>query len=114
MSELISDNFYYSSRDISCRKPFGAIVSGKRIEFNFYAKFGVYVNEVYLVINLDGQEEEYVRLKFKENKDGMSRFSVSRRFDIFITFRSIRSSADSNSIREGMPSLPTRARTRIR
>lgn len=86
MSELISDNFYYSSRDISCRKPFGAIVSGKRIEFNFYAKFGVYVNEVYLVINLDGQEEEYVRLKFKENKDGMSRFSVSRRFDTGLYF----------------------------
>lgn len=86
MSELTSDIFYYSSRDLSCRKPFGAIKSGKRIEFNFYAKFGVYVNSVYLVINPDGQEEEYVKLKFKENKDGRSRFSVSRKFDTGLYF----------------------------
>lgn len=77
----INELFYYCSRDEKCKSPFGAVKCNHRINFTFFAKYGVYVDRIMLVIAKDGGEKEYHRMKFKDNKDGYSIFTLSIRPD---------------------------------
>ena len=68
--------FYYNSRDTRCKSEFGAVKSGKRIDYSFYAKYGVYVDRVYLVIQRDGEDNVWHRLDFVANSGGYTQFST--------------------------------------
>lgn len=69
--------FYYNSRDLNFKKPFGAVASGKKIEFNLLARDGIYVESIYLVITKDGEEDCYYQMNFAEKKDSSSVFNLT-------------------------------------
>lgn len=70
-------NIYFDSKDIACKKPFGAVKSGEEIEFNVFCEVGVFVESIHLIIREDSQvEAKSYQLDFISNKDNYSKFST--------------------------------------
>ena len=68
--------FYYNSRDLKYKKPFGAVVCGKQIDFTLEAKDGIFVESVYLVLTKDGEEDCYYQMNYASSKDATSVFNL--------------------------------------
>lgn len=71
-------NFYYDSKSTDCKKPFGAVMQGQTVEFYTYAKDGVFINSVCLVMveDLSGDIKKYpLSYLFKFN--GESKFGCT-------------------------------------
>lgn len=68
--------FYFDSRDEDCKRPFGAVREGDKLDIYAYAQDGVYVNCVRLVICNDGSGDVItVPLSYLGKKDeGTSKF----------------------------------------
>lgn len=68
--------FYYNSRDINCKNPFGAVACGKTITFRLVAKDGVFVEDIFLVLTKDGEEDCYYKMEYVESQEAQSFFEV--------------------------------------
>lgn len=73
--------FYYNSRDIKYKKPFGSVASESEVRFRIEAKDGIYVNNIKLVLTLDGGEDVYYTMDFVEKKKHISVFEVKFKID---------------------------------
>ena len=69
--------FYYNSRDINCKKPFGAVVSGKKVDFKLFAHDGIFVEGVDLVLTKDGEDDCYYAMTYVGKQDNSSVFELS-------------------------------------
>ncbi len=73
--------FYYNSRDLKYKKPFGAVSCGKQIDFRLEAKDGIFVESVYLVLTKDGEQDVYYQMNYGEKEGGVSVFDLSLKID---------------------------------
>lgn len=62
--------FYFDSRSKDCKRPFGAVKEGSKLDFNTYAQDGVFINSVVLALTDDatGQITRY-QLEYKGKSD---------------------------------------------
>lgn len=68
--------FYYNSRDLNCKKPFGAVACGKKIYFKVQAKDGIFVENIYLVLTKDGEDDCYYQMNYTGTENNNSVFEL--------------------------------------
>lgn len=69
--------FYYNSRDLKYKNPFGAVACGKQIDFKITARDGIFVESIYLVLTKDGEDDCYYQMNYQGAEDGHSVFALS-------------------------------------
>lgn len=70
--------FYFDSRSKDCKRPFGAVQEGSRLDFNTYAQDGVFINGVVLTLTDDatGIATRYPLEYAGKSDENTSRFHV--------------------------------------
>lgn len=73
--------YYYNSRDLECKKPFGAVKDNEKIEFTFFARNGVFVHKVFLVLTKDEEDPVYYEMGFESQEEAQSIFKLELKID---------------------------------
>ena len=68
----------YDENSVDCKSPFGAVQAGRKVTFCVFAKDGVFVNRINVIIASDDGESLVVSpLSYVDKTDGVSRFCGS-------------------------------------
>ena len=72
----------YDENSVQCKSPFGAVKAGAKVAFTVFAKDGVFINRINVIISDDDGESLVVSpLSYIDKEDGVSRFCGNVRID---------------------------------